>query len=177
MIPLMKEDAMTDPKGPQTRITPDPKVYRCAAGVEFVREFSAGDTATREALMALTEHLRQVGLGPEDQGNIELILAEALNNVAEHAYAGGSGPVVLRVMTQKAGLCCEISDCGAGMPAGDAPDPPLPVIAPPDGLPEGGFGWHIIRCLTSALTYQREDPWNKLNLTMPWADTEVTRQS
>lgn len=175
MIPLMKENAMTDPNGSQKRISPAQTAHRCALGIEFKREFSASDTATRETLIALTDHLRKAGLGPEDQGNIELILAEALNNVAEHAYAGGTGPVTLRVVAQKVGLCCEISDCGAGMPSGDAPDPPLPTIEPPDGLPEGGFGWHIIRCLTSALTYQRDDPWNRLKLTMPWADTEIVQ--
>ena len=29
------------------------------------------------------------------RGTVELVLAEVLNNVAEHAYAGGSGPVAV----------------------------------------------------------------------------------
>ncbi len=135
----------------------------------FVRRFSAGDRETRAVLCDLVRALGNAGIGSDDVSNAELIVAEVLNNVSEHAYADGAGPVELKVAIDCGGFCCEIADCGQPMPANDAPDPELPVIAPPDNLPEGGFGWHIIRCLSSDLSYRRDQGWNRLSIRMPWS--------
>jgi len=135
----------------------------------FARRFPAGDRETRRVLADLIDGLGQAGVGEDDRSNAELILAEVLNNIAEHAYADGVGPVELRVEVRRSGLACQIADRGQPMPASDAPDPDLPLIAPPDHLPEGGFGWHIIRCLTSDLRYARDRGWNRLTMHMPWS--------
>lgn len=135
----------------------------------FQRLFSATDRDTRETLENLAQVLASAGVGAEDSANIELILAEALNNVAEHAYAEGAGPVELTVTLQQGGVACTITDRGRPMPLGMVPSPDLPVIAPPDDLPEGGFGWHIIRCLATDLTYQRDRLQNRLSLRVPWS--------
>ncbi len=118
------------------------------------------------------ERLKQAGVGGDDLATIELILAEALNNVVEHAYADAPGQVELSVERLQSGLSCRISDTGRPMPDGDAPDPPLPVIAPPTDIPEGGFGWHIIRCLTTDLTYCRDGPRNTLSMLVPLSDLD-----
>mgnify|MGYP001343489150 CR=1 FL=1 len=136
----------------------------------FRRHFTATDIETRAALQALMLALDQAGVGDEDSSNAELILAEALNNVVEHAYADGAGPVELTVSLQRNGMACTISDRGRPMPSGVVPSPGLPVIDPPDDLPEGGFGWHIIRCLTSELAYQRDRDRNSLMMRLPWSD-------
>lgn len=136
----------------------------------FRRQFTATDSETRATLQALMLALGQAGVGGEDSSNAELILAEALNNVVEHAYASGSGPVELTVCLQRNGMACTISDHGRPMPSGVVPSPELPVIAPPDDLPEGGFGWHIIRCLTTELAYRRERDRNSLMMRLPWSD-------
>jgi len=136
----------------------------------FTWNFLADDLATRAMLQQLVAALTGAGLAESDISNTELILAEVLNNIAEHAYADGIGPVEVTVELHKDGLVCAIADQGRPMPAGMVPDPEFPEIAPPDHLPEGGFGWHIIRCLTSDLGYQREDGWNRLTLAIPWAD-------
>ena len=143
-----------------------------AAEPLFHRHFSASDRDTRETLEALMQVLARAGIGAEDSSNIELILAEALNNVAEHAYADGVGPVELTVILQQGGVACTIADRGRPMPLGMVPSPDLPVIAPPDDLPEGGFGWHIIRCLATDLTYQRDRMQNRLSLRVPWSGFE-----
>lgn len=117
--------------------------------------------------------LSRDGIRDDDLWTLELILAEALNNVTEHAYAGASGPVELEVEQRAGGLCCRVSDHGRPMPDDDAPNPPLPVIEPPDHLPEGGFGWHIIRSLTADLTYRRLEGCNTLTMLVPASGTEV----
>lgn len=143
---------------------------RAAAPVQprrFSHEFTAGDAATREVLQQVVGRLTVAGLAAEDIGTVELILAEALNNVVEHAYGYQPGPVRLSVELADASLRCQIADRGQPMPTGEAPDPPLPPIEPPAPLPEGGFGWHIIRCLSRDLTYRRSGDWNTLSLSVP----------
>lgn len=142
---------------------------RSARTPVFVRGFSATDHDTRDTLSALFKVLDGAGIGAEDIANAELILAEALNNVAEHAYADGAGPVELAVTIEQGGLACTIADRGRPMPQGMVPSPGLPVIAPPDDLPEGGFGWHIIRCLATDLTYHRVQGQNRLSMRVPWS--------
>lgn len=145
---------------------------RPARSPAFVRRFSATDQDTRETLRDLLQVLERAGIGVEDSANAELILAEALNNVAEHAYADGAGPVELTVTIEQGGLDCAIADRGRPMPMGVVPTPGLPVIAPPDDLPEGGFGWHIIRCLATNLSYQRVQGQNRLSMRVPWSGFE-----
>lgn len=136
----------------------------------FARQFTAGDQATRAVLADLVAALQEGEIGAEDRATVELILAEALNNVVEHAYADGPGPVSLSVERRCDNLLCRIVDQGRPMPTDEAPDPPLPTINPPGDLPEGGFGWHIIRCLTTELSYRREAPSNTLSMRVPLVD-------
>jgi serine/threonine-protein kinase RsbW len=133
------------------------------------RRFTSGDLATRETLIEVTEALTAAGLSDDDVANAELILAEALNNIVEHAYAGARGPVDLVIEIGRDGLDCTLGDQGREAPIGYPPDPPLPAIEPPLELPEGGFGWHIIRCLTTDLHYRREGEWNLLSFRVPFS--------
>ena len=133
----------------------------------FALRFTASDMATRDVLQDLVSGLSNAGINGDDLATVELILAEALNNVTEHAYADGPGPVELSVQMQRRALACQIVDRGRPMPSGDAPDPPLPPIGPMVNMPEGGFGWHIIRCLTTDLTYRRVGKRNTLSLRVP----------
>lgn len=98
------------------------------------------------------------------RGTVELVLAEAMNNIAEHAYADDSGPV--RLMLWSAGdgsLCCRVEDDGTPMPGGSPPpgNPP-----PPADLPEGGFGWYLIRHFARDLRYERVDGTNRLSFVL-----------
>ena len=140
-----------------------------AAPEPIRRRITSGDVATRETLIDVTEALTAAGLSNDDVANAELILAEALNNIVEHAYAGTRGPVDLCIEIRRDGLACTLGDQGREAPLGYPPDPPLPEIEPPFELPEGGFGWHIIRCLTTDLRYRREGEWNVLSFWMPFS--------
>lgn len=131
------------------------------------RRFPAGDLETRAALLAVCDGLRRAKLGEDDLSSIELILAEVLNNIVEHAYASGAGIVDLDMELRHDGLFCVVRDRGATIPGARPPCPPLPRIEPPLELPEGGFGWHIIRSLTTQLGYRQENGWNALSFTVP----------
>lgn len=142
---------------------------RLAAKPLFSRHLNAGVYETRAALRDLVQALGSAGLDAEMIDNTELILAEVLNNIAEHAYVDGEGPVAVQVMCQRDGLVCEVSDRGRALTSGVLPDPALPKIAPPDHLPEGGFGWHIIRSLACDLSYRRDGGANRLVFRIPCA--------
>lgn len=104
-------------------------------------------------------------LNADGRGTAELVLAEVLNNVVEHAYARFPGEIELRLTVAPAVLHCQIIDSGLPMP-GER----LPPGDPPDlggDLPEGGFGWNLIRTLTTGLEYRRLAGRNHLQFSLP----------
>lgn len=133
----------------------------------FHRRFVAGDQTTRTVLEDLNATLCEDGLPPKAISNAELILAEVLNNVVEHAYSGDPGLIELWVRDDGGGLACTIADQGVPFPDDVMPGSDLAAITPPDLLPEGGFGWHIIRSLAVELHHQRRDGRNLLALKVP----------
>lgn len=110
-----------------------------------------------------------VRLPPEAKGTAELVLAEVLNNVAEHAYADRPGTVEVTLTPVTSGIRCLIVDWGVAMPGERLPDGRLPGGADTalEDLPEGGFGWHLIRVLTQDLAYQRSGDQNRLSFLLP----------
>jgi serine/threonine-protein kinase RsbW len=109
------------------------------------------------------------GLSQEDRSVAELVLAEVLNNVAEHAYGPGGGRVTVTLSGDPAGVRCRVTDEGRPMPGERLPEgrlPGGPGTAVAD-LPEGGFGWHLIRSLSVGLTYARVDGQNRLDFFLP----------
>ncbi|MDP3339459.1 ATP-binding protein [Frigidibacter sp.] len=97
------------------------------------------------------------GLPDAAADTLELVLAEILNNIVEHAYRDEGGQIEVLVCPVPGALLCRITDQGRAMP-GDMlphPDRPQPDLAVAD-LPEGGFGWRIVRDLVGDLHYRRE---------------------
>ena len=134
--------------------------------------FQAREDAVRDAIDRLMTQLRPWGLDSDMAGTVELVIAEALNNVVEHAYANTSPPcpVHLACERQAGGVSICIVDEGAEMPEGQ-----LPMGLAPDvdvdlmDLPEGGFGWFLIRDLAQDVEYRRAGAQNVLNLRLDLA--------
>ncbi len=132
--------------------------------------------SVRGLLSALRARLRAHGLPESACGTVEIVLAEALNNIAEHAYAGTDrGEIGLHARLGPAELVCTLSDRGAAFPAQVLPEGRLPEIGPgQDTLPEGGFGWFLIRSLTRDIHYAREAGGNRLTLRFDVPDIDET---
>lgn len=128
--------------------------------------FPATPMATRRALRGLRAALERVAVAPELMGRVELVIAEVLNNVAEHAGAGLTIPVVCLVTELcGGGVRVTVSDSGRSMTGGTPPAGTLPERnVPRENLPEGGFGWYLIRAQADAVGYSREDGKNNLKL-------------
>lgn len=125
----------------------------------------ATQEAVREILAALQAGLAAQGVDPELAETAEIVLAEALNNICEHAYAERApGPVRLWVKPGAEGLRISLCDAGHPMPglalpSGDPPDLNVGL----DALPEGGFGWFVIRSTAEDLAYARRMGCNRLS--------------
>ena len=115
--------------------------------------------AIRHGLKSLFESLLLRNLTQANRGKAEIVLAEALNNIVEHAYADATGEIELTIRLNRHGLNCRIVDHGAPMPNGTLPSG---TLMPTDALPEGGFGWHLIRALADNLNYARVADQNEL---------------
>ena len=122
---------------------------------------------TRCILSRIMEGLSAL-LPAERAGVIEIALAEIINNIVEHAYDGrADGQIRLTASLaeedQGPVLQFDIQDDGTALPGGMLP-PGLPpdLSVPREALPEGGFGWLLIRTLARDLEYSRQDGVNRL---------------
>lgn len=135
-------------------------------GVKFT--FPGNNHAVRKALVDTIAALRFLDLSGEEYGSIELVLAEVMNNIVEHAYANNpDGMIELEIAPSERGLNCILRDDGQPMPDGSVPMGVLPSQnAGPstdiEDLPEGGFGWFLIRDLARDLQYTRHNGKNIL---------------
>ena len=66
----------------------------------------SGELAVREALKKILDGLGPLALDVEEAGTVELVMAEALNNIVEHAYPPGErpGPITLTCTPEAGGL-------------------------------------------------------------------------
>lgn len=142
------------------------------AGARPLRfDFAANPLAVRAALERVLDRLAACGVGADDRALCEIVLAEILNNVVEHAYGRAGGWIELMAevtcgATPVGGeLHFTVSDWGHPMPGGILPSGSLPPVAAGD-LPEGGFGWHLIRALSSRLDHGREGGRNWLRVSL-----------
>lgn len=119
--------------------------------------------AVRAGLRSLFDTILLRGLTAEDRGAAEIVLAEALNNIVEHAYSNSHGEIDITLQLRQTELICTIVDTGKPMPDDTLPEGNLAPFGAVKDLPEGGFGWHVIRTLSKDLHYQRQNGRNQLS--------------
>ena len=127
--------------------------------------FPGTPEGVRCALGAVRAALTERDAGSEEAFSAELVVAEALNNVVEHALAGDCEPVFhLALDLSVQGVLVEIRDRGKAMPDGCPPLGELPGASRNLAeFPEGGYGWFLIRELARDLDYQRIAGENRLS--------------
>ncbi|MBT8417805.1 MAG: ATP-binding protein [Silicimonas sp.] len=128
-----------------------------ANGTIIEMSFKATFRWVRRAIHETMDALESTGLTAEDLGSVEIVLAEALNNIVEHAYPQGEpGDISLSLRRRNTGLMVEVRDSGRPMPNGRAPIGNHPMAEfQDDPMPEGGYGWFLIRELVQDLIYDR----------------------
>lgn len=118
--------------------------------------FAADPLAVRAVLMRFERGAVLGAVSADHRDCVLLVLAEVLNNVAEHAYGGAVGPVAVSLRRGGGGIVAQVLDRGCDAPviAGLCP-------APVD-LPEGGFGFGLIRALATGVEQRRRMGCNVL---------------
>lgn len=92
--------------------------------------------------------------------DVQIVLAEALNNIAEHAYGRVAlGAVSVTVMRHGNDLCIDIADWGRPFVEDHGTCGPAP-----EDLAEGGYGRFLIQALSSEARYSRSGGRNNLFL-------------
>lgn len=150
--------ALTGPDRPRSR-----------GGAE---RFRATGNDARTAITRVVDALRPRGWPEDYLGSVEIVLAEVVNNVVEHAYCGQPhGAAGIRYRVGARTLCLVVWDRGQGFGAGRLPPgTPLNVTVPSADLPEGGFGWLLIRSLAPDVRYRRAKGINRLCVRFPLPD-------
>ena len=132
----------------------------------FAYSFTATELEARTGISSVVEQLRERGLPDERVDDVQIALAEAVNNVVEHAYTDDPpGDVNIRCQLSPGKLSVYIRDAGVPLPEGRLPAGERQSL---DGdiqdLPEGGFGWFLIRELANDIQYERNEGENNLFL-------------
>ncbi|MEY4697216.1 MAG: hypothetical protein RIT14_1644 [Pseudomonadota bacterium] len=120
--------------------------------------------AVRAALELLAAGPVLRALPPDQRDAALLVLAEVMNNVVEHGYGGQSGQIRLSLRARGAELRARVIDRGRPFSGGVLP---LGAMPPPDSLPEGGFGWAMIRQIACNLRLDRRRDCNVLSFLVP----------
>ena len=143
------------------------KGQKAAYRREFSIEEASGPSAVRNILSRCKKRLERFDLSAETLGDFEMVVAEALNNVVEHAYPDQSGPIRVHIEMKSGDLSIDITDQGLGMPDGKAPDGTAQSVnVDLMALPEGGFGWFLIRNQAHNVEYVRSAWENHLKFSI-----------
>ncbi|CUH52265.1 ATP-binding protein [Shimia sp. R11_0] len=124
----------------------------------------------RNALETLRHKLTAQEFAACNAGVLEIVLAEVLNNVVEHALAGRQdGQIVIACNYSDHCWFVEVRDNGAQMPENKLPDGQMPDLERDlSDMPEGGFGWGLVRSLAQDIDYQRRATGhNRLSFRVP----------
>lgn len=123
----------------------------------------------RATLTDIHALLQDQEMAPPPDNNWELVVAEVLNNIVEHAYEDrAGGDILLRLVFTTDRLAVEFTDFGRPMPCGTLPfGAPVDLDVSEQDLPEGGFGWFLIRSLAENLDYHHDGDRNRLTLSIP----------
>jgi len=132
--------------------------------------------AVRTALQNLRDGLNELHLSQDDTDRIEIVMAEILNNIVEHACSDRPDcNIGIEILHKSSDLQVTVTDNGCAMPGGTLPEGILADIqGSRDSLPEGGFGWFLIRDLTTNVSYSRRDQKNHLSFEFELGRDSVT---
>jgi serine/threonine-protein kinase RsbW len=154
-----------------------PYVHDRTIGGGVHLRFPAGEASVRVALRQWRVVMQAAEVCPDVTGRAEIVLAEVLNNITEHTCLDGMAAWIdLHCDLTEAGLQVVVADEGPPLPRHLLHPSPQSAAAPCDlclsDLPEGGFGWPMIRALTRDLCLQHAAAGNRLSFLVPLCAAE-----
>lgn len=133
--------------------------------VVFSQKILSAQSNVTDAVAAAAIRLQEADVDQDSISNIQIVLAEALNNIVEHAYLFKEDGLIDLTLTLNAGtLGIQLKDHGCPFPG----VPPVKMMMGNktqfENLPEGGFGWFMIHSLTKSIAYSFCEGDNILSL-------------
>lgn len=126
----------------------------------------ATDLGVRDLMQRFLDTLRHQDLDEDVQSTVAIAVTEGLNNIVEHALTGRADESIdVALSVDAVQIFVLVQDAGTAMPGWQIPAgcPAVLPVARVD-LPEGGFGWTMIRSLTDRVDYSRINGMNRLKM-------------
>lgn len=141
---------------------------------DFEIKTESNAESVRSALGKTAAWLSAHNIVDADAGNVEIVLAEALNNIVEHAQMLPDEMIAISIALSDDHLLCTIRDTGIHSDV-LVKSPSLATSTPDDigALPEGGFGISLIQAITSNIEYFPVLQGNLVALTVPLTTNPV----
>jgi serine/threonine-protein kinase RsbW len=132
------------------------------------RRCTIGGAGPRALLAALMDDLGRIGVTARALRDAEIVLAEVLNNIVEHAYAGRGGWVEVTLRLAPGLVTVRLRD-GGRRHSGPPPGAPGRRAHQAAGRTpaEGGYGLPIVRALARRVRHARRERENRLELALP----------
>lgn len=131
-------------------------------------QFCCNATAldVRQVLIDLRAVLNTQSISDDLRSNVEIAVAEGLNNIVEHALCDAQdAQIQIEMCIDSAQIFLLLQDPGAPLPGSLLSEAlPADLDVPCLELPEGGFGWDLIHMLTDRLDYSRINGKNRLKM-------------
>lgn len=109
--------------------------------------------------------MMQADASDVDITNVQIVLGEALNNIIEHGFEReGTGIISVEISLSDSGIVVSLCDDGIAFTPPKVAALPLRDQDDFSNLPEGGFGWFLIKEITSSTEYNRISNKNYLVL-------------
>ena len=116
-------------------------------------------------VMALVDcGLDGLACSPQVRRQVKIALEELYVNVVSYAYAPDTGPVTVRVATEKEPPAILITLIDSGIPYDPLKKPDPDLSLSPEERPIGGMGIYMVKKSMDAVTYQRVNDQNVLTL-------------
>jgi len=110
----------------------------------------------------ILEGARESGYDENTIAELHLVAEEAMVNIINYAYEGGSGDITLTVGSGNGMFSINIKDGGKAFNPLEKEDPDITI--PIEDRPIGGLGIFLIRKIMDDLAYARVDDTNILTL-------------
>ena len=135
---------------------------------QFSSTIAPDFASVRKTLACIDGWLRDYDVKSDSRDNVQLVLAEVLNNIIEHAALGGSQDIDLSLSLASEDIECQIHDLGR----------PIRVLLHRSNyefsedtqiadLPEGGFGLFLVQSIARNIRYLPINQGNHLALSVP----------
>lgn len=154
-----------------------PAIGDLSAGPPVMRfQYETGKDCLGTVIENVSTAISETGLFSKQLcENAHVVVAEVINNIAEHSYQGKSGgPIQLSIDMSDNKIAVEALDFGMPMPqlavpCGQRPNHAVPMAS----LPEGGFGWYLIHTLAPKPRYIRRGHTNILRFVVQDCDDHL----